>query len=189
MIINSGSGTGKTCALMNLIHLMNKTFQHIDICVKDKQEKLYEHLGTTLNTKKNPDTVSFYENGLVPAMVKDGLVKLIVYDDLLFEDQTAIKKYYIYSRKKWYSNVYISQQFHKIPLAIRQNTEYFVFGKNMLKKDLDNVHDIMNTDKLSKIEFRNLYNEYTAPPLNVILIDLTLREIRHNITDIIAKFQ
>lgn len=188
MIINSGSGTGKTCALMNLIHLFNKTFQHIDICVKDKHEKLYEHLDKTLNTKKHPNIVSFYEDGEIAPMVNDGLVKLIVYDDLLFENQAEIKKYYIYSRKKKYSNIYISQQFHKIPLSIRQNTEYFIFGKNMLKKDLDNVHDIMNTDKLSKAEFRNLYNEYTAPSLNVILIDLNLREIRHNITDLITNF-
>lgn len=187
-IINSGSGTGKTCALMNLIHLFNKTFQHIDICVKDKHEKLYEHLGDTLNTKKNPDAVSFYENGATPEMSDNGAIKLIVYDDLLFENQDEIKKYYIYSRKKNYSNIYISQQFHKIPLSIRQNTEYFIFGKNMLKKDLDNVFDIMNTDKLSKSEFRDIYNHYTAPNLNVILIDLNRREIRHNITDLITEF-
>jgi hypothetical protein len=188
MIINSGSGTGKTNSLLYLISLFSKTFQHIDICVKSKNEKLYEHLDKCLNTKKYPDTVSFYEDGEIPDMKNDGLVKLIVYDDLLFENQSEIKKYYIYSRKKNYSNAYLSQQFHKIPLSIRQNTEYFIFGKNMLKKDLDNVHDIMNTDQLTKPEFRNLYTEYTKAPLNVILIDLNRREIRHNITDLITKF-
>jgi hypothetical protein len=165
---------------------MSGTFQRIIICVKSKLEPLYEHLIETLNTEKNPKAIEVHENGEIPPMINDGLSKLIVYDDLLFEKQSDINKYYIYSRKKGYSNIYISQQFFKIPLTIRQNTEYFIFGKNLLNRDLNNIYQILNTE-MPLSDFKRIYRTYTKEPMNTIIIDLNLKNIRHNITDIIAE--
>ena len=44
MLIIGGSGAGKTQTLMNLIRVMNGTFNNIHIITKNKKEPLYEYL-------------------------------------------------------------------------------------------------------------------------------------------------
>ena len=88
MCIASGSGTGKTNSLMNLLTLMDKTFHKIIVCVKSFNEPLYEHLVAILK-----DKVEVYEDGEVPPMTNDGLSKLIIFDDLLYDKQGPIKQY------------------------------------------------------------------------------------------------
>ena len=44
MLIIGGSGAGKTQTLMNLIRVMNGTFNNINIITKNKEEPLYNYL-------------------------------------------------------------------------------------------------------------------------------------------------
>jgi len=44
MLIIGGSGAGKTQTLMNLIRIMNGTFNNIHIITKNKDEPLYNYL-------------------------------------------------------------------------------------------------------------------------------------------------
>ena len=44
MLIIGGSGAGKTQTLMNLIRVLNGTFNNIHMITKNKKEPLYEYL-------------------------------------------------------------------------------------------------------------------------------------------------
>jgi hypothetical protein len=175
MAVASGSGTGKTNSILNLITMMNGTFQKIILCVKSADEPLYQHLITTLK-----DSVEVYEDGEIAKIVDDGLSKLIIFDDLLYEKQEEIKKFYIYGRKKGYSSIYISQSFHGIPIDIRKNCQYFILGRSLLNKDLKIILTSF-TSNLTNDEFVRLYREFTDKPLDVMLVDIENKNIRHNI--------
>lgn len=182
MCIASGSGTGKTNALCNLLMLMDKTFHKIIICVKCINEPLYEHLALTLG-----DKVEFYEDGEIPPMITESvdkkgspMSKLIVFDDLLYDNQSPIKQFYIRGRKKFYSSIYISQSFHGIPMDIRKNAQYFILGRSLLDKDLRVILTSF-TSNLTRDEFVRIYRQFTDKPLDVMLIDINKKIITHNI--------
>lgn len=191
MLIAAPSGSGKTNALMNLITLMDKTFHEIIICVKSADEPLYNML---INKLPN---ITVFENGDVPPITNystmdektkrlkriDKKQRLIVFDDLI-TDRNANRlanEYYIKGRKVGFSMCYISQSFYQIPKIIRDNTQLFILGRNLLKRDLRMVLSAFPTE-LTLDEFTELYNELTSEPLDTMLIDINKREIRQNIT-------
>lgn len=190
LLIAAPSGSGKTNALMNLITLMDKTFHEIIICVKSADEPLYNML-----IDKLPNII-VYEGGEVPEISKYSILdektkrlkrldkkqRLIVFDDLI-TDRNANKiasEYYIKGRKVGFSMCYISQSFYQIPKIIRDNTQLFILGRNLLNKDLRMILSTFPTE-LTIEEFTELYNELTEEPLDVILIDIEKRQLRRNI--------
>ena len=191
MLIAAPSGSGKTNALMNLILAMDKTFHEIIICVKSADEPLYQMLDQKLQ-----NGVRFYEDGEVPPITEysikdakgrlkriDKLQRLIVFDDLIL-DKAANRRaaeYYIKARKLGFSMCYISQSYYQTSKCIRDNCQLFILGRNLLKKDLRMILTIFPTE-LSVDEFSNIYNELTAEPLDVIIIDIEKRLVRRNIT-------
>lgn len=191
MLIAAPSGSGKTNMLMCLITLMDKTFHEIIICVKSADEPLYNML---INKLPN---ITVFENGDVPPITNystmdektkrlkriDKKQRLIVFDDLI-TDRNANRlanEYYIKGRKVGFSMCYISQSFYQIPKIIRDNTQLFILGRNLLKRDLRMVLSAFPTE-LTLDEFTELYNELTSEPLDTMLIDINKREIRQNIT-------
>lgn len=191
MCISAPSGSGKTNALLNLITHMNQTFNEIIICVKSADEDLYALL---IDRLKN---VSVFENGDVPEISNyssidkttkrlkrnDNKQRLIVFDDLIL-DKPANKlacEYYIKGRKLGFSMVYIAQSYYGIPKMIRDNCQYFMLGRNLLKKDLRMILSVFPSE-MTLDGFVSLYNQLTNEPLDTIIIDVEERTIRRNIT-------
>ena len=190
MLIAAPSGSGKTNALLNLIHHMDKTFHEIIICVKSADEPLYEML---INKLKN---ITVFENGEVPSITDyskvdektkrlkrlDKKQRLIVFDDLI-TDRSANKlasEYYIKGRKVGFSMVYIGQSYYQIPKLIRDNVQYFLLGRNLLKKDLRMILSAFPTEYTLN-EFTDLYNELTSEDLEVLLINIDKKYVSQNI--------
>jgi hypothetical protein len=190
MLIAAPSGSGKTNALMNLIHHMDKTFHEIIICVKSADEPLYNML---INKLQN---ITVFENGEVPPITDyskvdektkrlkriDKKQRLIVFDDLI-TDRAANSKaseYYIKGRKVGFSMVYLGQSYYQIPKMIRDNCQYFLLGRNLLKKDLRMILSAFPTE-YTLDEFTDLYNELTSEDLDVLLINIDKRYISQNI--------
>lgn len=192
MLYAAPSGAGKTNGLMNLIVHMNKTFHEIILCVKSSDEPLYE----MLINKLGDSAVKVYEDGEVPPLTdyssmdektkrlkrNDKYQRLIVFDDLITEKKANLKakEYYVKGRKLGFSMCYIGQSFFQIPKMIRDNCQYFILGRNLLKKDLRMILTCFPTD-LSLDEFTQLYNELTSESLDTMLIDINKRIIRRNI--------
>ncbi|KAF4127507.1 Poxvirus A32 protein [Phytophthora infestans] len=187
------SGSGKTNALLNLIVAMNKTFHEIIVCVKSRDEPLYNHLFDKLGNK----SVLFFEDGAVPPTTNysikdeernklkriDKYQRFIIFDDLILDHQANVqaKQYFIKGRKLGFSMLYIGQSFFQIPKMIRDNVQYFILGKNLLNKDLRLILTCFPTE-LNLEEFTRVYNENTQNSLNTLLIDIKKRIARPNIT-------
>lgn len=191
MLIAAPSGSGKTNKLCNLVYLMNKTFHEIIICVKSADEPLYDLLSNKLE-----GMVQIHESGEVPSLDnysikdektnklkrRDNKQRLIVFDDLILDKKANLlaKDYYIKGRKLGFSMVYIGQSFFQIPKMIRDNCQYFILGKNLLKKDLRLILSCFPSE-LKLDQFTDLYNQLTNDPMSCILIDLDKRTLRKNI--------
>lgn len=190
MLISAPSGSGKTNALMNLISLMDNTFHEIIICVKSSDEPLYNLL---INRLKN---IIVYEDGKIPSIEEYSIIdnktkrlkridkkqRLIVFDDLI-TDRNANKEasnFYIKGRKLGFSMIYIGQSYYQIPKMIRDNCQFFLLGRNLLKKDLRMILSVFPSE-FSLDEFVELYNNLTNENLDTIMIDIEKRKIRRNI--------
>jgi len=121
MLIIGGSGAGKTQTLMNLIRVMNGTFNNIHIITKNKEEPLYDYLESKVD---NGLTIT---EGIDSAPNLDEFDKkeqtLIVMDDLVLEkNQKQLEQYFIRARKLNCSLVYLSQSYFAVPKIKRLNT-------------------------------------------------------------------
>lgn len=171
MLIVGGSGAGKTNTLLELIHRMNGTFEHIAICCKSKEEPLYQYL-----EEKGGDLVSFHEgieNIPDPDSFAESGQTLVVFDDLVLDkNQSAIEQYFIRGRKigAGISCCYLSQNYFKTPKTIRLQCNYIVLKKLSSKKDLSLILSEFSLGVDAKT-MAILYKYATRDPLNFLLID------------------
>lgn len=196
-LIAAPSGSGKTHMLCNLIYHMDKTFHEIIICVLSSDEPLYQMMADRLG-----ESVQFHEMGGVPSLDdysmidpktkktkrKDKLQRLIIFDDLIMHKKAnqEARKYYIKGRKLGFSMMYLGQSFFQIPKMIRDNSQYFILGKNLLKKDLRMILSAFPTNR-DLSEFTRIYEELTSETLDAIVIDINKRSIRKNIIGDVIK--
>ena len=165
MLIIGGSGAGKTQTLMNLIRVMNGTFNNIHIITKNKDEPLYNYLESKV------DTGLSITEGIDSAPNLDEFDKkeqsLIVMDDLVLEkNQKQLEQYFIRARKLNCSLVYLSQSYFAVPKMIRMNLNYLII------KRLNTLQDL----------FRML-REYSLGVSKDVLVDLYQHSIQDNKQD------
>jgi hypothetical protein len=165
MLIIGGSGAGKTQTLMNLIRVMNGTFNNIHIITKNKEEPLYEYLESKVD-----NGLSITE-GIESAPNLDDFEKkeqsLIVMDDLVLEkNQKQLEQYFIRARKLNCSLVYLSQSYFAVPKMIRMNLNYLII------KRLNTLQDL----------FR-MMREYSLGVSKDALVDLYQHSIQDNKQD------
>ena len=165
MLIIEGSGAGKTQTLMNLIRVMNGTFNNIHIITKNKDESLYNYLESKV------DTGLSITEGIDSAPNLDDFDKkeqiLIVMDDLVLEkNQKQLKQYFIRARKLNCSLVYLSQSYFAVPKMIRMNLNYLII------KQLNTLQDL----------FR-MMREYSLGVSKDVLVDLYQHSIQDNKQD------
>ena len=165
MLIIGGSGAGKTQTLINLIRVMNGTFNNIHIITKNKDEPLYNYLESKV------DTGLSITEGIDSAPNLDDFDKkeqsLIVMDDLVLEkNQKQLEQYFIRARKLNCSLVYLSQSYFGVPKMIRMNLNYLII------KRLNTLQDL----------FRML-REYSLGVSKEALVDLYQHSIQDNKQD------
>jgi DNA polymerase III delta prime subunit len=165
MLIIGGSGAGKTQTLMNLIRVMNGTFNNIHIITKNKDEPLYNYLESKV------DTGLSITEGIQSAPNLDEFDKkeqsLIVMDDLVLEkNQKQLEQYFIRARKLNSSLVYLSQSYFGVPKMIRMNLNYLII------KRLNTLQDL----------FR-MMREYSLGVSKDVLVDLYQHSIQDNKQD------
>jgi len=165
MLIIGGSGAGKTQTLMNLIRIMNGTFNNIHIITKNKDEPLYNYLESKV------DTGLSITEGIDSAPNLDDFDKkeqsLIVMDDLVLEkNQKQLEQYFIRARKLNCSLVYLSQSYFGVPKMIRMNLNYLII------KRLNTLQDL----------FR-MMREYSLGVSKDVLVDLYQHSIQDNKQD------
>lgn len=185
MLICGNSGSGKTNMLLDLIHRLSGTFKNIYICCRSKEEPLYEYL-----EKQIPEGLTFIEcleKEDYPVLEDIPDTTLIVFDDLVLEkDQSTIAEFFIRSRKKNISCVYISQSYFKTPKIIRSQCNYVVLKKINSNRDLSLILGDFPLD-ITLPELKKVYSKCSKGIEQFLLIDVNNSEFRSNYTKINIK--
>jgi hypothetical protein len=192
IIVSAPSGTGKTNFVCNFIQHMccgKGTFADILVLTKDKSEPLYEFLETKGVTIQE----GLHNLPDLNKMDKD-VNHLIIIDDLMLaKNQDQVQEYFIRCRKKNVTIMYLAQHFYKIPIIVRQNSNYFVILKAGNKKSLNLMLNEFSVG-VTKDQLMKMYEYATKDKFNFLLINCDEsdpeKKYRHNFTDYLdpAKF-
>ena len=190
-ILLGASASGKSNLLLNLISQIS-AFNKIYLFVKDPEEPLYQFLIDSLQKveKKTREQIIFYSNDMsdIPSYEEFRLEDntLCVFDDIINSKSTELARVanlYTMGRKRNVSCLFLSQSYFKIPLIIRQNTDYvFILRVNTVR----DLHRILAEYELNatREQIEEMYKISTKNRGDFLLIDVpTLNpdlRFRHN---------
>jgi hypothetical protein len=138
-----GTGAGKTNSLFALLNLMTNTFDHIHLVSPETDEPLYKHL----QDKIPPSGLTIYNNisafpplDILAQNKKPEAQHLILFDDCITEKKALGEKklldYFIRSRKKNCTVIFLSQDYYTVPKLIRGQITYLILLKLNSEDDL-----------------------------------------------------
>ena len=180
-LINGGSGSGKTKALLNLIKEQDD-IDKIYLYAKDLSEPKYEFLikkCEDAGIKHLNDSNAFIECSNTMDDVYENIddynpsrkrKKLIVFDDMIADIMTnkkfqaIIKELFIRCRKLNISLVFITQSYFSVPKDVRLNSTHYLIMKISNRKELQNIAINHSADILYK-DFLKIYRECTKKTL------------------------
>ena len=190
ILIISGSGSGKTNALLNLIN-NQPGIDKIYLYAKDPYEKNYQYLinkseKVGLNHFNDPKAFMEYSNDIqdVYKNIEDySPIKkrkvLIAFDDMIADMinnnklNPIVTELFITGRKLNISIVFITQSYFKVPKDVRLNSTHFFIMKIPNKRELQQIA----LNHLSDIDFKdfmNIYKKCTVEPYSFLVNDTTL---------------
>jgi hypothetical protein len=112
---------------------------------------------------------------------------LVIFDDLVLDQNPKIGDMYIRGRKLGYSRIMISQSYYKVDKTVRINSMYNWIGRGMQRRDLNCILSEMSIP-LDKKQLYDLYNDLTRQPMCFMFIDLLTKSVKRNITDAVLQF-
>jgi hypothetical protein len=146
------------------------TYSKILILTRDASEALYEFLKL-----KSPSIQVLEGLQHLPNLDKDvnkDFNTLVIIDDLMLtKDQTRVQEYFIRCRKKNVTIIYLAQHFYKIPIIIRQNSNYVVILNAGNKKSLNMMLSEFSVG-VEKEQLLNMYKYATKDKFHFLLIDV-----------------
>jgi len=185
IIVSAPSGTGKTNFVCNFIQHFccgKGTFADILILTASKAEPLYEFLES-----KGVNIQEGLHNLPDLNKIDKDVNHLIIIDDLMLaKNQEKVQEYFIRCRKKNVTIMYLAQHFYKIPIIIRQNSNYFVILKAGNKKSLNLMLNEFSVG-VTKEQLLKMYEFATKDKFNFLLIACDEsdpeKKFRHNFTE------
>lgn len=159
-IISGPSACGKTNLLLSLIADPNGVkFENVYIYSKTLEQEKYQTLMQILSyTPEIKLITKTSSEGVVP--VRELLPNsIIIFDDLIVEQQDAMREYFAMARHRGCDCFYLAQSFARVPKAlIRDNANLICVFKSDLGALKHLYHAYVNTD-MSFDEFRQLCSE------------------------------
>ena len=147
---------------------------------QSKYQFLIKHITELADSYEIPVKQILYtsdkvEDVLPLSDLNEDVQNLVVFDDLLLEkDQSLIGEYFVASRHKNTSCIYLSQSYFDTPKVIRLNCNYFAIhetnGNNLTQ--LAREH----SGGLSNDEFKKLFRKAVSEPFAFFLLDKKTRD-------------
>lgn len=209
ILINGGSGSGKTSLVLELINRTSGTFDLIVLLCKNPDEPLYR----LLRKKLKPEQLHIYEiTGIKDAKSKEKAKNgttvhtnfpdltiyktldaqiLFIFDDLVvLKDQSPIEDFFIQARKwaKGCSMCYLTQSYFKCPKTIRLQANYVFLKKLSSLRDLNLIMSDYSLG-VTKDHLLDIYKRATQQKKDFLLIDLECESqdrFRHNFLKILS---
>ena len=190
ILIISGSGSGKTNALINLINEQNY-IDKIYLYAKDLSEPKYEYLikkREDIGIKHVNNSNAFIECSSTMNDVYDNINDcnlgrrrkiLIVFDDMIADIMTSkkfqaiVKELFIRCRKLNISLVFITQSYFSVPKDVRLNSTHYLIMKINNRKELRNIA-INHSADINYKNIMEIYIQCTREPFNFLTIDTRL---------------
>lgn len=177
-LLVGSSGSGKTNLLLNLILKENGIdFDYLFVFSKSIEQKAYSDLRTAyeeIEEKHNKKIAYFFNNceDLIPLdeCPEDSLV---VFDDCLMDKQDKIKEYFIRSRHKNISCVYLTQSFTKVDLQVIRNNVNFICVFKQNESYTKRIYQEFVSSDMSLEQFQKFCKDCWSIPHGFITIDMT----------------
>ena len=190
ILIIGGSGSGKTNALLSLIH-NQQDIDKIYLYAKDPYEDKYQLLinkgeSTGLKHFNDPKAFITYSNDMNDVYKninnynpeKEDKI-LIVFNDMIADMinkkklNSRITELFIRGRKLNISLVFITESYFEVPKDVRLNTTHFFIMKIPNKRELQQTA-INHSSDVSTKDFINIYKKCTDKPYSFLVNDTTL---------------
>ena len=182
-VISGASGTGKTYWLMKLLQHKDSPFDRVIWAAPDfsleqqKMKNFKKNLGRKLVLIKGIDKPKI--DKLVDQGFKDGLQQVIVFDDLMSEEDDWMSKLFTSGRHKNCSIIELTQQLFtgKYGRTNRLNTNYFVLFKFNDKSEFKRL-----AQQISPMHYKELteaYTKVTDKKNGCLIIDTLYHQIDH----------
>ena len=189
ILIIGGFGSGKTNALLNLIH-NQPDIDKIYLYAKDPYEAKYQYL---INKREKVgqdhfnDPKAFIEYSSVMHDVYEKIENynpnkkrevLIVFDDMIADMIAIVTQLFIRGRKLNISVVFITQSYFKEPKDVRVNSTHFFIMKIPNKRELQQI--VLNhSSDIDFKDFMKVYKKCTAEPYPFLVNDTNLPSDNH----------
>lgn len=190
LLITGPSASGKTNITFNLIfdlvywdrlYVVSKM-----VNTEDKYLKLQDWVAKIQNdieqeTQNYDVTISHFYDKFEDLPDVDSFEEqfqnLIIIDDMItVKNQNKIAEFFIRSRKKNCSVIYITQSFFDVPKLIRKNcTDFFIFDVGQVRE----MREISKTvaTRISYEDFQRLYKECVTTPFGFVYIDTRSKDL------------
>ena len=183
ILINGGSGSGKTNMLLNLIKeqdksdVIDKIYLYARDLNKPKHQFLIEtHEDAGIRDLNDPSTFIEYSNTMDDVYKQK---KKNVFDDMIADImrnrrfQVIIKELLIRCRKLNISFVFIMQSYFSVPKDVRLNSTHYLIMKINNRRELQNIA-INHSVDIDYKDLMKIYRECAKEPYNFLTIDTTL---------------
>jgi len=179
-IICGPSNCGKTNLMVNLIttdgYLNYDRLILYSRSLHQPKYKVLQEWGAQLNNDAGEAVTSFYSNDVDIDDVGNLNPKrrtLLVFDDVMLENQTPIERYFSQGRHSGVDCFYLCQSYFRIPKqCIRDNANMIILF-NQDAKNLRAIHDTFVGGDMDFNEFRKYFSECCANKYGFAVIDLT----------------
>lgn len=144
MLVCGLTGSGKSNFIVNLLSQMNDTFKHVYIYTKMPQEPIYQMLKDKLGDDL---TLERIENVPPPDELKSVGQCLCIFDDFIAESKNTFNRlveYAIVTRKKFFSCVFLTQNFYSVPKVLREQMTYLALLSMTDKRNLSLIVSTIN---------------------------------------------
>lgn len=170
------SGGGKTNVLLTIL-LHVKPFKNIYLCSKTNSQEKYTLLRELIennNRKQHRNKQIQFRELNFPLPEPEKLVpnSIVIFDDVLTEDQSKIANFFLRGRHRNISCFFLSQAYTKIDKksGIRENFNYLI----LFRQDLVNIRQIHleYVSDLSFEELKRMCNECWSESYGFLVIDV-----------------
>lgn len=159
-IVCGSSGCGKTNVVMTLLISNNGLrYKNIYIFSKSLYQPKYQYLMGIM--KKIPEIgfFTFSENEQVIPPEKVRPHSIMIFDDVIQENQKIIESYFTRGRHNLIDCFYLSQSYFQTPRRLIRNNCNFLIIFNQTGKDIRNIYNDHVINDMSFDDFNNICSE------------------------------
>jgi energy-coupling factor transporter ATP-binding protein EcfA2 len=179
-LVIGSSGSGKSSTLLQLLELFG-CFTRVYLFALNLEEPLYEYLldGYNKASEKLGVQLIFYSNKIDEIPSWENFDKnqnnLVIFDDLINEkniSRSNVGNLFTLGRKQNISCLFLSQSFFKVPMIVRQNSDYIFILRVNSQRDLARMLSEYQLG-VNMIQLNEMYSIATKEKGNFLLLDVT----------------